>query len=96
MAILGEVAEVIAPYEGSFDLSGFDNLTEAILAVIRRHPMRESRLVETLARYAPREIKATLASLERSGQARRSVYHGQAFWQYVPIEREHQKHAGSR
>ncbi len=81
-AILGEAAEVMAPYEGTFDLSGFETLTEAVLAVIRRHPMREARLLETLARYAPGEVQATLAALESSGQARRYIYRDQAFWQY--------------
>ena len=47
--ILGEAAEVVGPYDGAFDLSGCDNLAGTVLAVIRRHPMRESRLTETLA-----------------------------------------------
>lgn len=81
-AILGEAAEVMAPYEGTFDLSGFETLTEAVLAVIRRHPMRESRLLETLTRYAPKEVQATLTVLESSGQARRYIYRERAFWQY--------------
>lgn len=82
-AILGEAAEVVAPYEGTFDLSGFADVTEAVLAVIRRHPMRESRLVETLDLFAPGKVQATLARLESSGRARRHVYRDEAFWGYA-------------
>ena len=85
VAILGEAAKVIEPYEGSFDLSGFDTVADAMLAIIRRHPMRELRLVETLGRYAPEEVRSTLVVLEGSGQARRRVYRGQAFWGYAGV-----------
>jgi len=94
MAILGEAAEVVAPYEGAFDLSGTESLVEAILAIIRRHPMRESRLIEALSRYAPDEVQATLSALEQSGQARRRRYRGQAFWQYAGFAFEKEKEAG--
>ncbi len=82
-AILGEAAEVVAPYEGSFDLSGFTDPAKAVLAVIRRHPMRERRLIETLSRFAPGEVEAVLRRLEAGGQARRRVYRGETFWQYA-------------
>jgi len=90
-AILGEAAEVVAPYEGTFDLSGFTDVTEAVLAVIRRHPMRESRLVETLNRFAPGEVQATLARLESGGQAQRRVYRGEIFCQYATSACERSK-----
>ena len=85
VAILGEAAEVIEPYEGSFDLSGSDTLVDAVLTIIRRHPMREVRLVETLSRYAPEEVRSTLVDLENSGQARRRTYRGQAFWECADV-----------
>ena len=85
VAILGEVAQVIEPYEGSFDLSGSDTLVDAVLTIIRRHPMREVRLIETLSRYAPEEVRSTLVDLENSGQARRRVYRGQAFWGHADV-----------
>ena len=85
VAILGEAVKVIEPYEGSFDFSGFETVADAVLAIIRRHPMREVRLVETLERYAPEEVRSTLVVLEGSGQARRRVYRGQAFWGYAGV-----------
>ena len=82
-AILGEAAEVVAPYEGTFDLSGLADMAEAILAIIRRHPMRQRRLVETLEGWAPGEVEEVLARLESSGQARKRLYRGETFWEYV-------------
>ena len=82
-AILGEAAEVVAPYEGCFDLSGFADVAEAILAIIRRHPMRQRRLMETLDRWVPGEVKETLARLESSGQARKHSYRSEVFWEYA-------------
>ncbi len=82
-AILGEAAEVVAPYEGSFDFSGFADVAEAILAIIRRHPMRQRRLVETLEGWAPGEVEETLARLESSGQAQKRVYRSELFWEYA-------------
>lgn len=82
-AILGEAAEVVAPYEGHFDLSGFADVAEAILAIIRRHPMRQRRLVETLEGWAPGEVEETLAWLESSGQARKRLYRSETFWEYA-------------
>lgn len=85
VAILGEAVKVIEPYEGSFDFSGFETVADAVLAIIRRHPMREVRLVETLSRYTSEEVRFTLAMLESSGQACRRTYRGQAFWGYAGV-----------
>jgi wyosine [tRNA(Phe)-imidazoG37] synthetase (radical SAM superfamily) len=68
-AILGEAAEAVAPYEGSFDLSGFADAGDAALTIICRHPMRERSLRRALDRFAPREVDSTLAQLEAESQA---------------------------
>jgi len=83
MAILGEGTTLMLPYEGTFDLSGYDSAVEAVLAIIRRHPMREERLMETLARFAPGEVREALRQLQTSGQAQRLEYRGQVFWSYA-------------
>jgi len=85
VALLGDVAHLVEPYEGEFDLDGCESLTEAVLAVIRRHPMREVRLLETLARYGAEEVQLTLARLQESGKARRRVYLGQSFWESAQV-----------
>jgi wyosine [tRNA(Phe)-imidazoG37] synthetase (radical SAM superfamily) len=85
MAILGEVAPIAAPAEGTFDLAKELPVVDAIVEIIRRHPMRETELVETLRRFEmrPDKMRATLERLEANGQARRHLYKGQVFWEYT-------------
>jgi wyosine [tRNA(Phe)-imidazoG37] synthetase (radical SAM superfamily) len=86
MAILGDVAPIVTPADGVFELAEGMPVTEAILEIIRRHPMRESELLATLAGRAPDDIRETLRVLEAGGQAQCIEYRGQRFW----------THAGSR
>jgi len=89
-AILGEVAEVVAPFEGHFDLSGYSDVMDAIEAIIRRHPMRERRLLNTMRLHLAKsaavptedEIERVLAAMEVSGRARRRLYRSETFWEY--------------
>jgi wyosine [tRNA(Phe)-imidazoG37] synthetase (radical SAM superfamily) len=83
--ILGEVAPIVAPAEGIFGLPEGMPVGEAIIEIIRRHPMREAKLVETLSDCAsqPDQVQATLSALEAGGQARRHIYRGQVFWEYA-------------
>jgi wyosine [tRNA(Phe)-imidazoG37] synthetase (radical SAM superfamily) len=85
MAILGEVAPMVAPATGAFKLAEGKSTVEGIIDIIRRHPMREVELVETLTHYVndPAEVEITLARLAASDQARRRVYREQAFWEYA-------------
>ena len=85
MAILGEVAPIVTPAEGAFELVENLPVVDAIIEIIRRHPMRETKLVETLTRCAeePAEVQTMLEMLAANGQARRHVYRGQAFWEYA-------------
>ncbi|MCD6289050.1 MAG: radical SAM protein [Anaerolineae bacterium] len=82
-AILGEVAPIITPAEGSFGLAEDMPLDEAVVEIIRRHPMREEKVKETLSRFTSGQVHEMLTALERSGQARRRVYRGQVFWEYA-------------
>ncbi len=78
-AILGKMAQVIAPASGSFDLSGEADPLTAILHIIQRHPMRESELVHTL-RQNGRDVEATLKALGDSEKARRLIRYDIPFW----------------
>ena len=81
IAILGAIAQVVMPYEGVFTLADDVPVTEAIEQIIRRHPMRESELLTTLAgRVPPAEIQETLRAMETAGQARCIEYRGHRFW----------------
>jgi hypothetical protein len=80
IAILGEIARVIHPVEGTFDLSGGDSLVDAVIGIITRHPMKEDELLSTLADWSPDQVKSTLAELNKSGQAQVVERYSVRFW----------------
>ena len=79
-AILGGIAKVIHPAKGIFDLSGSENLVDAIVGIITRHPMLETDLMETLAHFSTDEVVSTLQMLRESGKAQVVTRHGVKFW----------------
>lgn len=83
-AILGDVARLIHPASGAFDLSGAESLVEAVIGIITRHPMREVELVETLSHWVPGEVDRILKELEESQRAQVIVRHGVRFWSASP------------
>jgi len=83
-AILGDIARIVHPASGSFDLSGSETLVDAVVGIITRHPMREEELVETLERWSPGDVAAILSKLEMSGQAQYVERYGVRFWSASP------------
>ena len=83
-AILGDIARVIHPAIGTFDLGGTESLVDAVVGIITRHPMREDELIETLNHSSPGEVSATLAKLEKSGKAQVVERFGTRFWSASP------------
>lgn len=83
-AILGNIARVISPAAGAFDLSGEENLVDAIVGIITRHPMRETELTETLAKWTRGDVIDSLKELERSGKAQIVERYGVRFWSASP------------
>ncbi len=102
-AILGNVASVIHSASGTFDLSGFTSLVDAVVSIVTRHPMREDELVQTLVRWPPTDVNKTLKDLENSGKAQVVERYGCRFWSASPSrypdeaqsQRTAPKHAGS-
>jgi wyosine [tRNA(Phe)-imidazoG37] synthetase (radical SAM superfamily) len=84
LAILGDVASIVHPASGTFDLSGTESLVDAVVGIITRHPMREEELVETLERWSPGDVAATLSELEKSGQTQSVERYGVRFWSASP------------
>jgi wyosine [tRNA(Phe)-imidazoG37] synthetase (radical SAM superfamily) len=84
LAILGKVAHVLHPAAGRFDLSGHENLTDAVISIITRHPMRQEELERTLEQVAAGQVGDLLAELERSGRAQVVVRFGIRFWSAAP------------
>jgi wyosine [tRNA(Phe)-imidazoG37] synthetase (radical SAM superfamily) len=83
--VLGQIARVLPPTEeGTFDLSGYDNVVDAVIGVITRHPMREAQLVQTLDHWTPGQVTQALQELAASNRARVVTRHGQRFW--APVD----------
>jgi len=83
-AILGDIAKVVHPASGSFDLSGTDSLVDAVVGIITRHPMREDELIETLKRFSPGDVSAMLTEMEKCGKAQVVERYGVRFWSASP------------
>lgn len=84
LAILGESAHVVHPAEGSFDLSSCDDVIEAIINIITRHPMRQDELERALSEWAPNQVREILANLEANNQAQSVERYGIRFWSGAP------------
>ncbi len=79
-AILGQIAKVLHPASGTFDLSGANSLEEAITDIITRHPMREDDLNYALKRWPSTELESVLDNLLSSGRAQIITRYGVRFW----------------
>ncbi len=80
MTILGEVSVIASPLEGKFDLSGDENIVDAIIAIITRHPMSEDQLIRTLNHYPKTQQDKILGALKTSKHARIVERYGKKFW----------------
>ncbi len=79
-AILGDIAQVLSPAQGTFDLRNCNSVSEAILSVIMRHPMREDELLASLQRWSEEEVRQILQDLSDGGQAQLVIRYGVRFW----------------
>jgi wyosine [tRNA(Phe)-imidazoG37] synthetase (radical SAM superfamily) len=94
-AILGKYAKVVHPIEGEYDLGDYDDLVEAILGIITRHPMQAEELERTLVKWAPGQVYQVLEQLENSEKAQVVERYGVRFWcahpAYYPDETRSQR-----
>ncbi len=79
-AILGGLATVVHPVEGTFDLGGYENVLDAVVGIITRHPMREDQLERSLARWSAGEVREALEKLRTDGRATVVERLGARFW----------------
>ncbi|MCJ7625630.1 MAG: radical SAM protein, partial [Anaerolineaceae bacterium] len=84
IAILGEVAMVAPPVVGKFDLGGGENVIDAIIAIITRHPMSDDQLLRTLADFPDEQRAEIIDNLKASNQAQIIERFGQHFWCAMP------------
>jgi len=83
-AILGNIAEIVHPISGTFDLSGYENVIDAIISIITRHPMRETELQHALSNWSAGDVNDALIALEKSGKAQAIERYGVRFWSTAP------------
>lgn len=79
-AILGNIADVVHPINGNFNLGGYPSVVDAVIGIITRHPMREEELKLTLSRWAPGEVNQALFDLNAGGKAQIVERNGVRFW----------------
>jgi wyosine [tRNA(Phe)-imidazoG37] synthetase (radical SAM superfamily) len=80
LSILGDVAAVVHPAEGDYDLSRYENVMDAVVGIITRHPMRQDELERTLSRWSLEQVGEALADLAASGRAQIVERLGVRFW----------------
>ncbi len=78
--MLSPVILADTPEQGSFGTEGFDDPLEAILMIVRRHPMRADQIVATLGSPDEAGVIPMLADLADSGQLRVLEYRGHTFY----------------
>lgn len=83
-AILGKVAQVIHPQEGKFDLSGSENVVDAIIGIVTRHPMSEKQLLRALASFPNDQRDQIIDTLKITSQVQIIERYGKKFWCGAP------------
>ena len=84
--ILGEVAAVVSQYYGVFTLDYELPREEAILQILKRHPMDESEMLKALGNGDASSLTEALSILAEKGLACRVEYRGCSFWRHIPPE----------
>lgn len=83
IAILSEAAPVIHPLKGNMDLGGAEDLLESVTAIVSRHPVQQTELLDALARRSIRsgeQVDTLLASLLASNRFRVVTYNDDSHW----------------
>ncbi len=84
MSIMGNIAKVVHPADGAFDMSGDASIVDAVINIITRHPMRQDELEKTLAHWSKGQLNEALFALESSGRAQVVERYGVRFWSAAP------------
>ena len=82
-AILGDKVRIFTSLEGDYDLGAYEEVVDAIMAIITRHPMRQIELERTLSAWGSGEVQSALEQLIASGRAQRVERYGVTFWSSV-------------
>jgi wyosine [tRNA(Phe)-imidazoG37] synthetase (radical SAM superfamily) len=80
VGIFGALARVVQPTRGSFEISADDEIVDAVVAVITRHPIPQGEMERLLDRLAPGDAPQIMEALRASGLARTVERHHDVFW----------------
>ncbi len=82
--IFGSIARVINTTDGTFELGENEDLLDAIVDIITRHPMKESEILETLQKYSQGDVQDILKLLEKGRKAQVVIRNGVRYWCATP------------
>lgn len=78
--IFGSIARVVNTTDGVFELAENENLVDAVVDIITRHPMKEAEIIEALKKQSQVDVKQALNMLETSGKAQVVERYGERYW----------------
>jgi wyosine [tRNA(Phe)-imidazoG37] synthetase (radical SAM superfamily) len=79
-SIFGSVARVLEPVEVEVEAEVEEELVDAILTVVSRHPLQEIEVVRSLAHWVPGRVLETLTELANTGKIKIIERYGKRFW----------------
>jgi len=79
-AILGVQAELVQPARGGIDLSVYDDVVDAVIAILGRHPLREAELLRALEDWSPGKVEDALRQLSAGGRVQVVERNGERYW----------------
>ncbi len=89
-AILGKTAKVVHPVTGKLSFDKSKSLSDTIINIITRHPLREDDLRQSLTCWSSKELSTALNSLVNNGKAQVIERYGSKFYS-AQEARYHQK-----
>ncbi|MCL4851353.1 MAG: radical SAM protein [Bryobacteraceae bacterium] len=78
--ILGSAAQILPPIPEGVELPASEDLIEAVISVISRHPLEERDLTRALERWSAADVRNLLGELAASGRAQVVASSGRRFW----------------
>jgi len=78
--ILGKIVPLSIPAASEAQVVRVVDLTETILSVVTRHPMREEELLILLVRWSAEEVRAALEDLQSRHKIQTVERDGRSFW----------------
>lgn len=77
--IFGDIVSIITEEVGDFSVEGFKDPIDAIVYLVRRHPMRKEQVIEVLKQFNGIDINEKLFQLLESGKVKAVDYKGKIF-----------------